>query len=139
MCHVLAKVEECPSACDVVKSVTILKAIRRIGQAWEMVSSDTINNAFVKLGYLPKNFMWYVTCGNNIDEDPFEDLDDSAVITDLENLMSQINRTEQNCSVDEFINTDSETPVCQDIFNETWKSEFFDNIGGHSSKSVISN
>lgn len=138
MCHVLAKIEECSSAYDVVKSVTILKAIRWIGQAWQLVSSDTIKKCFRKAGILTKEFD-VVTRGNDIDEDPFEDLDDNAAITDLENLMSQIDHTEQNCSVDEFINADSETPVCQDIFTETWESEFFDNIGGHNSKSVVSN
>ena len=86
-----------------------------------MVSSDTIKNVFVKLA---KEFD-VVTCGNYIDDDPFEDLDDSVAITDLENLMSQVNHSKQSCSVHEFVNADSETPVCEGIFNETWESKFF--------------
>ena len=70
-----------------------------------------------------------VTRGNYIDNDPFEDLDDSVAITDLENSMSRVNHLEQSCSVYEFVNADCETPVCEDIFNETWES---DDIGDQS-------
>ena len=54
------------------------------------------------------------TRGNYIEEDPFEDLDDSVAITDLEHLMFQVNRSENSY---EFVNTncivnaDSKIPV----------------------------
>ena len=50
MQHVLAKIEECSSAHEVVKSVNILLACRWVAQAWELVSSDTIKNASERLG-----------------------------------------------------------------------------------------
>ena len=38
LCHVLSQVEECSSTYDVIKSVNILKSIRWIAQARQMVS-----------------------------------------------------------------------------------------------------
>ena len=53
--------------------MTILKTIRWIGQASEIVSSDPIKKCFHKAGILTKEFD-VVTCGNYTDEDRFEDL-----------------------------------------------------------------
>ena len=45
---------------------------------------------------------------------------------------------EQSCSINKFVNADSETLVCEDIFNETWETSFLIILGDHS-KSAVSN
>ena len=51
MRFVLARIEEYTSPSDVVKSLTILHAIRWIAQAWSQVSSEVMKNCFRKAGY----------------------------------------------------------------------------------------
>ena len=78
-CHfllrfVLAKIEECTTASDVVESVDLLMAIRRVACAWKTVSSDTISKCFQKAGILDSE-MDVVDRGMSEEVDPFEDLD----------------------------------------------------------------
>ena len=49
---VLANIEECSTASDVVKSVNLLMAIRWVACAWNTVSPDTISKCFKKGGVL---------------------------------------------------------------------------------------
>lgn len=56
MRFILAKIEECTTASDVVKSLTVLHAIRWIAQAWSQVSSHTIKKCFRKAGILNHSF-----------------------------------------------------------------------------------
>jgi len=46
MRFIVAKIEESTTASEVVKSLTVLHAIRWLGQAWSKVSSDVIKNCF---------------------------------------------------------------------------------------------
>ena len=48
----LAKIEECPNATEIVKSVTVLHALRWVAEGWKCVKSDTIQKCFVKAGIL---------------------------------------------------------------------------------------
>ena len=138
--HVLSQVEECSSAYDVVQSVNILKSIRWIAQAWQMVSSDTVKKCFRKAGILTKQFD-VVTRGSDSDGDPFEDLDNSVDVADLQSLIEQVSPTQEHCSVDEFLTANSEIPFCDDIFSDTWESEFFARINDNdeSEQLVVSN
>ena len=136
--YVLSQVEECSSAYDVVQSVNILRSIRWIAQAWQMVSSDTVKKCFRKASISTKQFD-VVTSGSNSDEDPFEDLDNSVDVTDLQSLIEQVNPTQEHYSVDEFINADNEIPVCNDIFGKTWETEFFARINDDGSEQPVSN
>lgn len=128
LCHVLTKGKECVSVNDIIKSITILKAIRWISDAWDNVSAYTIQMCFCKAGMLIKQYEVTTHCYNS-HETSHDNLDDSVAITDLDNLIHQLNCTDERCSVDEYINVDCGLPVCQDIFNETWEREFFDQIG----------
>ena len=83
MRFVLARIEECTSASDVVKSLTILHAIRWTAQAWSQVSSEIMKKCFRKAGILNQSFQ--VVSREVLTEDPFLDLDDqNRVVTDEE-------------------------------------------------------
>ena len=49
--HVLAKIEECTTASQVTKSLTILHAIRWVAEAWRQVTSD--NQKVLSKGWYP--------------------------------------------------------------------------------------
>ena len=53
--HILMKIDTCSTAHDIIKSVTILDAIRWVGLAWEKVSPETIQKCFRKVGILSTN------------------------------------------------------------------------------------
>ena len=44
--HVLAKIEECTTAYEATKSLTILHAIRWVAEPWKQVASDMIKKCF---------------------------------------------------------------------------------------------
>ena len=69
--HVITRIEECSTAHEVVKSLSVLLASRWIAEAWQKVSSETIKKCFRKAGVLDSNFQ-VVTRGISLDEDkPF--------------------------------------------------------------------
>ena len=57
MRYVLTKIEKCDSAADVLKSVTVLQAVRWVAEAWKLVDSSIIKKCFRKAGILDKDFM----------------------------------------------------------------------------------
>ena len=103
-----------------------------------MVSSDTVKKCFRKAGILTKQFD-VVTRGSDSDEDPFEDLDNRVDVADLQSLIEQVNPTQEHCSVDKFINADNEIPVYDDVFSETWETEFFARINDDVSEQPVLN
>ena len=55
LCYVLAKIDSCTSAPDVVKpDVDLLTSIRWIVRAWDEVKPETISRCFQKVGVLDK-------------------------------------------------------------------------------------
>ena len=50
--YVVSKIDECDLATDVVKSVSILVALRWVALTWNEVKSDTITKCFRKAGVL---------------------------------------------------------------------------------------
>ena len=132
--HILTKIEECDSANEVVKSVTILNAIRWVSAAWGKVTPDTIKKCFRKAGILNKDIQVVSRdCERDSEEDPFMDLNVTSNMEDLESLMSQVATGDSSWSVQEFINVDSELPVCQDIYDDKWDQEFLNHITQESS------
>ena len=72
---ILARIEECTSTSAVNKSLTILKAIRWIAEAWSDVPADTIQKCFRNAGHRSPKVVLRVT-------NPFADFDDKSVVTD---------------------------------------------------------
>ena len=74
MQHVIiyTRIEECSTAHEVVKSVSVLLASRWVAEAWQKVSSETIKKW--KAGVLDSNFQ-VVTRGISLGEDPFVELE----------------------------------------------------------------
>ena len=115
--HILTNIDTCSTAHDNIKSVTILDAIRWVALAWEKVSPETIQKCFRKAGILSTNLEVVSRFIEN-EEDPFADLEDHNEGTNLDEdpdavelqyLMDQL-QTEDPCSVEEFIQADTELP-----------------------------
>ena len=67
--YVLTKIDTCSTATEVVKSITILQAIRWVAEAWKSVDTITIKKCFRKAGILDKDF--HVVQQRVLEEDPF--------------------------------------------------------------------
>jgi hypothetical protein len=136
MRFILAKIEECTSASDVVKSLTVLHAIRWIAQAWSQVSPEVIKKCFRKAGILNQSLD--VVSREVPTEDPFLDLDDQGqVVTDeeVQHLINQL-QVENPCSADELASIDDDLAVCADLSDDHWEEDFLAEIGPSSSKSL---
>lgn len=132
MQHVLAKVEECSSAHEVVKSVNILLACRWVAQAWESVSSDTIKKCFRKAGVIDSNFD-PVSRDVSPAEDPFADLEVGSETGELEDMIKGMGCSDC-CSAEEFATADDDLPVCQDYADDSWEADFLAEIGPSKKK-----
>ena len=69
--YVLARVDQCDSASEVAKSITILAAVCWAALAWEKVKSETISKCFRKAGILQHDTMDAVMRAQDDDVDPF--------------------------------------------------------------------
>lgn len=131
--HVIANIEECSTAHDVVKSVTVLTAIRWVAQGWDKVESSTIQKCFRHAGILDSDFA--VVRRNSVESDPFADLDTesvSSVSSELQSLIRLV-RCEGECSVEEFIHADDDIPTCMDL-GDDWQDVFLSEITGPATK-----
>ena len=135
---VLAKIEECTSASEITKSVTILHAIRWVAEAWKRVASDTTKKCFRKAGILTKSFEVVQPLWTSEETDPFadidndtEDTDDSPGIIDFElsDLISQLQGSEDACSVNDLVSAECTLPVCSEFAEENWDEEFMTELG----------
>ena len=74
MCFILAKIKDCTTTSNTVKSLTVLHAIRGVAQAWSQVSSVTSQKCFKKEGILNQSFQ--VLHREVHKSDPFVGFDD---------------------------------------------------------------
>ena len=120
---VLAEIEECMNATAIVKSVTVLHALRWVAEGWEHVKSDTIQKCFIKAGIFDRS--GEVVKGPVSDgEDPFADCDiEDAGQADLETLISEVQVSADMCLVTDFVSDDQDLPICQE-FNDNWEHSF---------------
>ena len=122
--YVLTKIDTCSTATEVVKSITILQAIRWVAEAWKSVDTITIKKCFRKAGILDKDF--HVVQQRVLEEDPFRDLhpqlQDEEVDSDLLDLMARVQ--DDHCSLDTYLCED-DLPTCFDMDNPYWEDDFF--------------
>ena len=100
--------------------------------------NETIQKCFRKAGILSTSLEVVSRFIEN-EKDPFADLEDHNEGTNLDEdrdavelqyLMDQL-QTEDPCSVEEFIQADTELPTCQDIFRDKWE-DFLNQVHGWS-------
>ena len=92
MLYILAQIDSCITVTDIVKTITVLHAIRWISQAWKEVREEIIKKCFRKAGILGPTFE-VVATGVSPSEDPFCDLDEVDESSEIdEDLVSQLQR-----------------------------------------------
>ena len=109
MRFILAKIETCSSASEVLQSVNVLHAIRWVAEAWKNVSETTIKKCFHKAGILRHDFS-VVSPLIPAAIDPFSDTDSCDLdesgdggCEELAELIHRIQGPENACSVSELL------------------------------------
>lgn len=98
--HVLARINDDHSATDIVKSVSILQAIRWLQQSWKEVASLTIKNCFEKCGI--------VKLSEKLTELEENDLEFEALVREFTT----------DISAAQFAKFDENVPVSEPLINE---------------------
>ena len=109
-----------------VGSVNLLKAIRWVAQAWDMVQSITVSRCFRKAGILTAS-MAVPSRADDEENDPFNEVDAD---TDIQNLIERTMTNEECCSGTEYVSGDDCLPVCLELDDDTWDDHFMANIAG---------
>ena len=120
---VISKIDECDTAEEAIKSVSILQAVRWVAQAWGEVKRETISKCFRKAGVLNEDFA--LVCREHEEQDPFAELEESSS-GELEELIHQLDiPCGEMCSLGEYVNGDDKIPTCFEQDDDTWEDEFF--------------
>ena len=127
--YVLAKIEESDTPSDVIKSVTILTAIRWVAKAWRDVQPDTIIKCFRNAGVLSSD----MTVVRVDEADMFTDLGDE---NDLAQLMQETVGSE-GCNVAEYIQGEENVPVCFEADDENWEDNFMQSLDQANHSDVV--
>ena len=121
----MSKIDECDLATDVVKSVTILVALRWVALAWSEVKPETITKCFRKAGVLNDGLdvVGLDSADGSVLVDPFAAVDG---VLDLQHLIERTGS--ESCTPQEFIGGDDDLPVCVEMDDENWEKTFFDEL-----------
>ena len=121
---VLSKIDQTnDTASQIVKSVSVLAAIRWVAEAWDSVKEETIMRCFTKLGITGSSFS-IVSCAYE-NEEPFDDVEDQE---ELHGLVDQISPSATNCPVKEYVNGEDDVPTCMQ-YDDDWENHFFAELG----------
>ena len=117
MRFILAKIETCTSASELLQSVNVLHAIRWVADAWKSVGKTTIKKCFRKPGILAHDFS-VLSLLVSAETDPFRDIDncdydesDDAGCDELAELIHRMHGSESASSVSELLAAESEIPL----------------------------
>jgi hypothetical protein len=121
----LARIEDCTSASEVTKSITILNTIRWVAEAWGAVPADTIQKCFRNAGVLTRS-LEVVRSVTPEESDPFADLDDESEVTEqgdgeLNSLIKQLATCSDFCSASDIIRAENDLPVVGSTLKITGK------------------
>ena len=124
--HVLAKIEECTTASEVTKSLTILHAIRWLAEAWKQVASDTFKKCFRKAGILTESFQVVQPSRTSEESDPFLDIDEGEEDDDTEvcdqelgELIAKLQDKDDDAyEVSDLVSAEDDVPVCAEFADD---------------------
>ena len=98
---VLSKIDDTNDfASQIVKSISVLMAIRWVAEASDSVQEETIRKCFTKSGITGSDFS--VVHRLYEDEDPFDDVEAQE---ELHELLDRISPSDTNCPVEEYMYT----------------------------------
>ena len=112
--YVCGQIDWSCTASEIVKSVNLLLSIEWGREAWDEVSTDTIQIYFKKTGLFPVEV--------DIEDDPFEG-------DDLQDLQQLLARVDESCSAEEYLSAEDDLKVCRgfiDSSNPNWRETFRD-------------
>ena len=120
---VLSKIDDTnDTASQIVKSISVLMAIRWVAEAWDSVQEETIRKCFTQSGITGSGFS--VVHQLYEDEDPFDDVEAQE---ELHELLDRISPSDTNCPVEEYIDGEGDVPTCKQ-YNNNWEDHFFANL-----------
>ena len=118
--YIVARIETCSSASELLKSVDVLQAIRWVAEAWKNVSETTIKKCFRKAGILSDDFSIAkpkisveADLFGDIDEQLLDDSNDDEV--EITELISQVNGLGDSCTIAEMLTAETEVPICAEF------------------------
>ena len=98
--YVLARIDQCASATDVVKTINILVTIRWVALPKTKVNSGTILKCFRKAGILDTDMVDTVACDNI--KTPLLKL--IIVYMELQGLIDETMGVDSSCPANEYVN-----------------------------------
>ena len=120
---VLSKIDDInDTASQIVKSISVLMAIRWVAEAWDLLQEETIRKCFTKSGITGSGFS--VVHQLYEDEDPFDDVEAQK---ELHELLDRISSSDTKCPVEEYIDGEGDVPTCMQC-NNNWEDHFFANV-----------
>ena len=129
MKFVLSKIDTCSNASQVVKSVTILHAVRWVAEAWKYVSEITVKKCFRQAGILKQDFS---VVDLPSEADPFADLDETSdsghAEEELTHLMNAVQGQDCACTLEEIFAAENDVPICSEFADDAWDETFMDEL-----------
>ena len=121
---VLSKIDDTnDTVSQIVKSISVLMAIRWVAEAWDSVQEETIRKCFTKSGITGSGFS--VVHRLYEDEGSFDDVEAQE---EFHELLDRISPSDTNCPVEEYIDGEGDVPTCMQ-YNNNWEDHFFANLG----------
>lgn len=136
MRFILAKLESSASASELLKSVNVLHAIRKLGR---MLLKSLSRNVSVRLASWPPISHLYsvesLVRVADLDQQQSDDNDDED---ELSALFHRVQGSENCCSVSEMLSVESEVPVCAEFDEASRDEEFMAELGPQDKEPCLS-